>query len=287
MGEILRLRKGYHRMLCKHLCGYKPGTTILNISDKCNRLSKDISRRMVSKFGIKLSEKNVAAQRIGLQFAEITKEFVEGAFATLGHLRPGVWHFSTSQAGQGIAAFDQYAHLSDVQRILDGHPELKTALGGDYLITPDIIVSREAESDERINENKKLVDAGDNVVSCSPLRMANVPQNPMILHASISCKWTIRSDRAQNTRTEALNLIRNRKGNTPHIVAVTFEPLPSRLNSLALGTGDLDCMYHVALPELQEAIRETGSEDHIEQIETLVNGRRLRDISDLPVDLAI
>lgn len=31
-------------------------------------------------------------------------------------------------------------------------------------------------------------------------------------HASISAKFTMRSDRAQNSRTEALNLIRNRKG---------------------------------------------------------------------------
>ncbi|MBO9364254.1 MAG: restriction endonuclease, partial [Roseiflexus sp.] len=64
-----------------------------------------------------------------------------------------------------------------------------------------------------------------------------------MLHASISRKWTIRSDRSQNIRTEAMNLIRNRKGHTPHIVAVTAEPLPTRIASLALGTGDLDCVY--------------------------------------------
>ncbi|MBN1975836.1 MAG: restriction endonuclease, partial [Anaerolineae bacterium] len=33
----------------------------------------------------------------------------------------------------------------------------------------------------------------------------------------MSCKWTIRSDRGQNPRTEVLNLIRNRKGHLPHI----------------------------------------------------------------------
>ncbi len=71
-----------------------------------------------------------------------------------------------------------------------------------------------------------------------------------ILHASVSAKWTMRSDRAQNSRTEALGLIRNRKGHLPHIVVVTGEPLPSRLASLALGTGDIDCMYHFALCQL-------------------------------------
>ena len=111
-----------------------------------------------------------------------------------------------------------------------------------------------------------------------------------ILHASVSAKWTMRSDRAQNSRTEALNLIRNRKGHLPHIVVVTGEPLPSRLASLALGTGDLDCVYHFALYELLEAVREYGSrgrEDIVETLENLVEGKRLKDISDLPLDLSV
>ena len=124
------------------------------------------------------------------------------------------------------------------------------------------------------------------MASHTPLRASNT-DNQVILHASISCKWTIRSDRAQNTRTEALNMIRNRKGNTPHIAAVTGEPMPTRLASLALGTGDLDCVYHMALNELQEALKAVGDESQQEMFELLVAGRRLRDISDLPFDLAI
>lgn len=108
-----------------------------------------------------------------------------------------------------------------------------------------------------------------------------------ILHASISCKWTIRSDRSQNSRTEALNLIRNRKGNLPHIVVVTAEPLPGRLASIALGTGDIDCVYHFALSELQKTVENSGQEDSIEILNTMIEGRRLRDLTDLPFDLAI
>jgi hypothetical protein len=109
----------------------------------------------------------------------------------------------------------------------------------------------------------------------------------MILHASISCKWTIRSDRSQNTRTEALNLIRNRKGHLPHIVAVTAEPLPTRIATLALGTGDIDCVYHFALPELKDTIEEMKNQDLLEPLLAMIEGKRLRDISDLPFDLAI
>ncbi|RME01738.1 MAG: restriction endonuclease, partial [Calditrichaeota bacterium] len=107
------------------------------------------------------------------------------------------------------------------------------------------------------------------------------------LHASISCKWTLRSDRAQNSRTEALNLIRNRKGHLPHIVAVTAEPTATRIASLALGTGDIDCVYHFALNELKTAILAIEDESQADMLNMLIEGRRLRDISDLPFDLAI
>ena len=86
------------------------------------------------------------------------------------------------------------------------------------------------------------------------------------------------------------NLIRNRKGHLPHIIVVTGEPLPSRLASLALGTGDLDCVYHFALYELIDAVKEysqNGREDILETLENLVEGNRLKDISDLPLDLSV
>jgi len=42
----------------------------------------------------------------------------------------------------------------------------------------------------------------------------------------------------------------------------------------------------VALTELRDAIDEVGSEDARELIQVMIEGRRLRDISDLPFDLA-
>ena len=70
-------------------------------------------------------------------------------------------------------------------------------------------------------------------------------------------------------------------------MVVTGEPLPSRLSSLALGTGDIDCVFHFALYELIDAVKDTGAEDSVEILKILVEGKRLRDISDLPLDLAI
>ena len=66
-----------------------------------------------------------------------------------------------------------------------------------------------------------------------------------------------------------------------------MEPMPTRIQSLALGTGDLDCTYHGALYELHEATKDSQKEDQLEVLEQLIAGRRLRDISDLPLDLAV
>jgi len=162
-------------------------------------------------------------------------------------------------------------------------PELAAALGSDYTITPDIVVVRSAETDETINSKGILID--DSVTTYASLRKNN--GGMPLLHASIACKWTIRSDRAQNARSEALNLIRNRKGRLPNVMVVTAEPTPSRLASIALGTGDIDCVYHFALYELQATLKALGMHDAEDLLSVMVNGKRLKDISDLPLDLAV
>jgi hypothetical protein len=71
------------------------------------------------------------------------------------------------------------------------------------------------------------------------------------------------------------------------VAVVTAEPSPNRIASIALGTGDIDCVYHFALPELTETINELNYEDAAELLQTMIDGKRLRDISDLPLDLVI
>lgn len=151
------------------------------------------------------------------------------------------------------------------------------------MVAPDVVIYREPEDDASINKAEFIVDV--DVCGLADLRKSS--NSLPILHASVSAKWTMRSDRAQNSRTEALGLIRNRKGHLPHIVVVTGEPMPSRLASLALGTGDIDCVYHFALYELMKAVKEVEAEDADEMLNILIKGRRLKDISDLPLDLAV
>src|SRR5207237_4101045 len=140
---------------------------------------------------------------------------------------------------------------------------------------PDIVVGREPVTDTELDQHGAL-GKSKTLPQYSPLRADNA--RAPTLHASISCKWTIRSDRSQNSRTEGLNLIRNRKGRTPHIAVLTGEPMPTRIASLALGTGDIDCVYHFALHELIEAVNETKDEAAIDSLTMMIDAQRLRDI---------
>ena len=280
--SIAQFRNAYHRQLCERILSLRDG--IPNIADSSSKASMAIAAAIVSHIPHIPSSRLPSGQTAGTLFEQITKDFLEQSFQLFSHLRPGKWLFSVHRS---ISEFDQYEHLAHLQSILQENPELAAALGGDYLITPDIIIGRYPVSDSEINDLKPVITETDPFCRYAPLREMNRVDQRLILHASISCKWTIRSDRVQNTRTEGLNLIRNRKGHTPHIAVVTAEPLPTRLASLALGTGDLDCVYHFALPELQEAVTEVGNEDQSEVLSGMVSGRRLRDISDLPLDLSI
>lgn len=227
----------------------------------------------------------ISGQTLGRQFELLTMEFLQETFPRLQNLRPGQW--SILQLGNNnrlkTSDFEQYEHLAYLNALTAENAQLAAALGNDYMVAPDVVIYRSLYEDEEINAGQCIVN--DDICKMAAIRKSN--GGKPLLHASVSAKYTMRSDRAQNSRTEALNLIRNRKGHLPHIVVVTAEPMPNRLASLALGTGDIDCVYHFALYELIEAVNEVGSEDANEILETLVQGKRLKDISDLPLDLAV
>lgn len=247
-------------------------------ADKASKPSREIASAILDQLGPAITAPKLPGQTAGADFEGACASFVRVCFERMHHLRPGT--FSVKK-GAGIATFDQYAHLDDLEAIAKANREIATAIGSDYLIKPDIVVTRAPESDEAINAKGALVDT--KTARLSSLRAINQPLE--ILHASISCKWTLRSDRAQNARSEGLNLVRNRKGRLPHVAVITGEPTPGRVASLALGTGDIDCVYHFALYELRKALVDQGRDETLELLDTMVEGKRLRDISDLPLDL--
>lgn len=272
----------------------RTGTLAVNASgiatnaDKGNKPSCEIAKRLAAQLMSETHERQ-AGQTSGSTFEILLAEFLKRTFPKLQHVRPGEWEIMQlgNRSALKTSSFAQYEHLEYLQELTNENARLKTIIGNDYMVAPDVVVYRRPITDEALNAPYIVVD--DSTARLTEIRRAN-NDKPLLL-ASVSAKWTMRSDRAQNSRTEALNLIRNRKGQAPHIVVVTGEPLPSRIASLALGTGDIDCMYHFALYELIKAVDDYssghGREDISEQLHTLVDGKRLKDISDLPLDLCL
>ena len=152
--------------------------------------------------------------------------------------------------GAPITSFQQYEHLARLASLTSEYPLLRTEIGQDYLVAPDVTVGIQT--------------------SHSPIPW---------LHAAVSCKWTIRSDRVQNIRHEGIILTRHRRGRQPHVATVTAEPLPSRLAAIARGTGEVDGVYHLCLSELRSAV-----EGHVSQaaiLDELIDQERLFDMPTL------
>lgn len=291
-------RKTYHALLRQKVLRLENG--VPSNADTGNKTSKAIALGIFERIGLETAGTKLKGQTAGNEFEVATASYVKETFVKLAHLRPGDWivqKIGEKEPGNEvnkkqqekdfknlkIAQFEQYRHLIAIAKAASANAELAASLGSDYIIKPDVVIFRLLVDDEEINRNALLID--DDVASLSSLRKKN--GGSPLLHASISCKLTIRSDRSQNSRSEALNLIRNRRGKLPHVVVVTGEPLPSRLASVALGSGDIDCVYHFALSELRETVRELGLGDSEESLNIMVNGKRLKDISDLPLDLAV
>ena len=161
--------------------------------------------------------------------------------------------------GTVITDFDQYVHLREVDALVRANPQLRITVGMDYLIRPDVTVS---------------------------LGMMPTASGLPPLHAAISCKWTIRSDRVQNIRHECLQMIRHRRGRQPHLVTVTAEPLPSRLASIARGTGEVDAVYHIAFDAMADSVARFANPEQIDAWREVTAQRRVLSYEHLGVTLA-
>jgi len=228
------------------------------------------------------------------RFAKSVEDYLSACFLRLEHLRPGNWKFTTTQRGGSISVYDQHGHPNADEQLTGENSEIATLLEKDCYIGADILVGRAPVSDEQINASEKLLGPCDRIASLTRLRERNISTDgngeacdssmPQILHAMISCKWTLQSDKAQ---TEAFNLMCKGDGRSLRAVVVTMEPLPRRIASITLGMRDIDCVYHATLYELIAAAEDDEQSDAYGFLKELVDARRLRDISDLPLDLAV
>lgn len=287
MTLLLSHRAAFHARLKERLLRFvttkEKGRNARN-ADASNQASRAVANALADELGA-VDGVSIAGQTVGNLFEESVSEYLSNVLLDVPQLQIGKWvtERERSRLPLVIARFSQYSHLKDVYEASKDNPDLAAVLGRDYSVASDVLVYRERLTDDLLNAKTELVNEA--YVGKDHIRSASGSEP--YLHASISCKWTIRSDRAQNARTEALDLIRKRKGRVPHIVAVTAEPLPSRLSSLCLGTGDLDCVYHIALPELVSAVNSLDQSEASELLNLMISSERIKDIADLPLDIIL
>lgn len=219
-----------------------------NTSDADNAPSVGVGNEILNVLGV--TRVVPAGENTGRLFEMYLRDWLRS-------LLPSTW---TVERRELVQDFAQYAHLATVEEMLanPAMETIRTEIGGDYHIRPDVTVGR-------------------------PNPSGGLP----LLHASVSCKWTLRSDRAQNVRHEAHTLVRHRRGRLPHVVAVTLEPLPSRIVSLARGTGEVDAVYHGCLDELDAAIRTVGSQGQVAILDEMLGQGRLFDLDALAATLSV
>ncbi len=119
------------------------------------------------------------SEHVGQTAGFLLEQAVETALAgTVPTAAPSVMRV---ERGRQISDFRQYSHLATLNEVIRKHPDplVRVTFGGDYLIKPDVVV-------------EQLSDAGT---------------QPSYLHAAVPCKWTLRSDRAQNVRHKAVTMI--------------------------------------------------------------------------------
>lgn len=227
-----------------------------NSADSTNGSSKAIAGRILQLLGVPDdSEPPVDPKTLGPRLERLVQRHLEADLMAVAPERKWVVDHKNV-----ISDFYQYGHLRNLQSAVNRDPVLSADLGFDYLIKPDVTVG--------------LLGA-----------VADMDRQPF-LHAAVSCKWTIRSDRVQNIRHEFLQIIKHRRGRLPHLVTVTAEPLPSRIAAIARGTGEVDAVYHIALDALQQAVSELGTKQQKNDLAECIGQGRLKPYEELAKTLA-
>jgi hypothetical protein len=243
-------------------------TSTVNVADVSNYISSRIGWEWGRLLPGAFHAKTIKGQTAGDRFTSQVRSFLQSGIALCQDVRKTDWKYQLEETHSRkgtkkkstaknprikASSFAQYQHLDRIRETFKDRPDLEAVFGSDYIVEPDIVVFSYPFDTAGLGGRTTA-----SIATFSPLFTGiAVGQDLPFLHASVSCKLTIRSDRAQNARLEALNLIRTRKGRVPNIAFVTAEPLPSRIGSLALGTGDVDCIYHAGLYELQAALEAT------------------------------
>ncbi|WP_020113318.1 MULTISPECIES: NgoMIV family type II restriction endonuclease [unclassified Rhodococcus (in: high G+C Gram-positive bacteria)] len=166
--------------------------------------------------------------------------------------------------------FEQYKHLSVFRTFTRNYKgpsallsavelELEKALQAD---TTGVRSRIRAAAAEAAADHELVMQLSDTMPEESMLKLditASAPTDTARLLVGLSSKWSLRTDRAQDCVSQGAKLVSLRRGHMPHYAVLTMEPRPSMLKLIAYGSGSVDCVYHVALPELRVAAAEIAA----------------------------
>ncbi len=276
----------------RDLCGYRLNGNP-NTSDNNDQQSKHIGRQLFQVLGV--PEDQAGPFDAGAALEEKLRSHLEG-------LRPDL----QIRRSRPVTDFEQYAHLSVFPAFRKGHSSTEQHLIGLQRIAADLagtaletpLTHEIALLRMRLQQQDALVtDLVGQMPEEALLKVdVTVAESrglglPSVLVA-MSCKWSLRTDRAQDCVTQGAKLVAQRRGRMPHFAVVTIEPRPAMLKILGDGSGAVDCVYHVDLPSLTDAwdqlAEKRGQPDTWSPYRTfkrLVAQGRLRDYDDLVAEV--
>lgn len=256
-------RKDYHRKLQERLWSVRDG--LPSNSDPTSARSVEIGRALAEAAGVTVDLPSLDRASLAAELERHTKGFFEAVFPRVGDLDEASWLIET--AG-GTVEFAQYDHLAATRRSAANDGQLAALLYSDCTLAPDLFVGR----------TRPPVEGMRDAVS-KPLGQGNLTEAALV--GVVVCKWRISGDIGQ----EGVDLLRRPEAGAWYTSIVTCEPLSARLASIAFAHHGR-YVYHVALRELREVLSRQDWWDSRDLVDLMVDQGRLRDVSDLPGDLA-
>ena len=253
-------RREYHEGLQQKLWSVSRG--LASNSDPGNRTSMAIGHALAEVAGATKDLPRLDSRSAHIEFERHTARFTVAAFSRPAELAQVDWSIEVASSGDDP---DTHDYLRAIRDAAKADHRLARILVDDYTLAPSTFIAR-----------KPRWGSG---AYPSLARPKDVKSS--LLEGMIACKWTIPRDIGEKT----VNLLRSSKRPSVHRAIVTGEPLPSRLAAIAFGTGS-QCIYHVALHELQTVLAQGHWLDALDTLEVLINQRRIGDISALPIHVA-
>ncbi|MCU0114878.1 NgoMIV family type II restriction endonuclease [Curtobacterium poinsettiae] len=283
----------------KALCSYRASNGKPNTSDAHDNLSVELGSALFDEIGVDRAARS--SDLTGKIFADhVVLDLKDRARRHAGGIKV--------VPERPLNAFDQYRHIGRLRNIefkrsaqfiktwaalertaqSPSESEIRSRLTG-------LIADLDGLLENEANARRELIEGlGDESLLGLDVTVAteNDAHRPPQLEIGLSLKWSLRTDRAQDCRSQGAKMAALRRGRMPHFAVVTMEPRPYMLNLLAGGSGDVDCVYHLDLPSLVTAIETVyrSSAPRIkarDQFRRLVDQRRIRDWDDLTHEVEV